>query len=131
MWIAGNHSWFASLACRFLFPETFGVAKESKGLVTEDTQRETDKNWCKSGKALKVCYLSNGRGGSAKGFILRNPLQDKAFNIDGNTIRSWIMPKIVEKLGFLMRGMVEVRPKTIISRQNSFFATILAKKTSR
>jgi hypothetical protein len=41
------------------------------------------------------------------------------------------MPKIVEKLGFLMRGMVEVRPKTIISRQNSFFATILAKKTSR
>jgi hypothetical protein len=35
------------------------------------------------------------------------PLQDQAFDVDGNTIRSWIMSKIAENLGFLMMKGVQ------------------------
>jgi len=48
----------------------FGFAKDSKGLVVEDTQRETDKNQFQSGEAFEVCNLSDGRGGCAEGFVL-------------------------------------------------------------
>jgi hypothetical protein len=48
----------------------FGFAKDSKGLVVEDTQRETDKNQCQSGKAFEICDIPDGRGGCAEGFVL-------------------------------------------------------------
>jgi len=41
------------------------------------------------------------------------------------------MPKIAEKPGFLMRETVEVRQKTIISRQNSLLVRFLTEKTFR
>jgi hypothetical protein len=41
------------------FLQTFGFTKESKGQVTKDTQRETDKNRRQSGKAFEVCNISD------------------------------------------------------------------------
>ena len=77
-----------------------------------DTQREADKDWCQGGKAFEICDIPDGGGGSAEGFVLWDPLQDQT--IAGDTIRSRIMPKIAEKLGFLMRGRVEVCQKSPI-----------------
>jgi hypothetical protein len=39
------------------------------------------------------------------------------------------MPKIAEKLGFLMRETVGVRQETIISRQNSLLLKFFTEKT--
>ncbi len=41
------------------------------------------------------------------------------------------MPKIVEKLGFLMMGTVGIRQKMIINRRDLLLVSILAEKTSR
>ena len=100
------------------FFKTFGFTKESKGLVLEDSKRKTCKDRCQGDKAFELCNLSDGRGGSAKGFILWYPLPDQAVDVDGDTIRSRIMPKMAEKLSFLMRRTVEVCKK---SRLHSIF----------
>ena len=47
--------------------------REDKGLVVEDAPSKTDKNRCESGKALKICYLSNGRGAGFKKVVSGNP----------------------------------------------------------
>jgi hypothetical protein len=39
-------------------------------MVAEDTQRETDKNRCQSGKAFEIFDIPDGGGGSTEGFIL-------------------------------------------------------------
>jgi hypothetical protein len=64
------------------------------------------------GKAFEIRDISDGRGGSAKGFILWNPFSHQTVDVDGDTIGIWIMPKIAENHGFLTRKTVEVCEKS-------------------
>jgi len=93
-------------------------------MVIEDAQGEVDKNRSQGDKAFEICDISDGRGGGAEGFVLRNPLADKAVDVDGDAIRGWIMPKIAEKLGFLMREAVGIRQKTMVNCQESLLVRI-------
>jgi hypothetical protein len=52
-------------------------------------------------------------------------LADKAVDVNGETIRGWIMLTITEKFGVLMRETVGIRQETIISRQDSLLVSIL------
>jgi hypothetical protein len=79
-------------------------------------------NRCKSGKAFEICDIPDGRGGSAKGFILWNPLQDQAVDVDGDTIRSRVTLKAAEKHDFLTIRTVEVCKKSHFN--SSFKANI-------
>ena len=61
--------------------------------------------------------------GSATGFILWNPLQDEAVDVDGDTVRNMAMLKAAEKHVFLTMRTVGVCKKSYFN--SGFKANIL------